>query len=223
MDWHVRSSRILPEHHWPESGPEQMSSLMKLWIVVCGDQGDSTGRELDDLIVVCGNDDSGLNIRKIRDLITLGRSAVAESATEVFSCAYEACSAWDVLVPNHENGTLTTGQKYVAEYDVDNDLSDFGPRLSRKTHYTLIKFSVQRKVAEANCLSFGTYASELSKGDTTGRKPDDRVAVRGHDVSGQNAWKTRDLITLGSSAVAVSATEVFSCAYVACSAWDGSV
>ena len=95
-----------------------------------------------------GNDDSGLNVRKIRDLITLGRSAVAESATEVFSCAYEACSAWDVLVPNHENSTLTTGQKNVAKYDVDNDLSDFGPRLSRKTHYTLIKFSVQRKVAE---------------------------------------------------------------------------
>ena len=35
-----------------ESGPEQMSSLMKLWIVVCGYQGDSTGRELDDLVVM---------------------------------------------------------------------------------------------------------------------------------------------------------------------------
>ena len=78
-------------------------------------------------------------------------------------------------------------------------------------------------MAEANYLSFGTVASELSKGDTTGREPDDRVVVRGHDVSGQNAWKTCDLITPGSSAVAVSATEVFSCAYVACSAWDGSV
>ena len=103
---------------------------------------------------------------------------------------------------------------------MDNDLSDFGPRLSRKTHYTLIKFSVQRKVAEVNYLSFGTFASELSKGDTTGRELDDRVVVRGHDDSGQNAWKTRDLITLGCSAVAVSATEVFSCAYEACSAWD---
>ena len=170
-----------------------------------------------------GNDDSGLNVRKIRDLITPGRYAVAESATEVFSCAYEACSACDVLVPNHENGTPTTGQKYVAEYDVDNDLYDLGPRLSRKTHYTLIKFSAQRKVAEANYLSFGTFASELSKSDTTGREPDDRVVVRGHDVSGQNTWKTCDLITLESSAVAVSATDVFSCASVACCAWDGSV
>ena len=35
---------------------------------------------------------------KIRDLITLGSSAVAEFATEVFLCAYEACSAWYVSV-----------------------------------------------------------------------------------------------------------------------------
>ena len=115
---------------------------------------------------------------------------------------YEACSAWDVFVPNHENGTPTTGQKYVAGYDVDNDSSDLGPRLY--------------------CLSFGTFASELSKSDTTGREPDDRVVVHGYDVSGQNTWKTCDLTTLGSSAVAVSATEIFSCAYVACNAWDGS-
>ena len=137
MEWHVRSSRLLRAHHWPslfESGPVQVSSLMKLWIVVCGDQGDAVGRELDDLVVTRGNDDTGLNLRTIRDLSTLGRYVVAESATEVFSCAYEACSAWDVLHPNHENGMPTTGQKYVAEYDVDNDLSDLGPRLSRKTH-----------------------------------------------------------------------------------------
>ena len=101
-------------------------------------------------------------------------------------------------------------------------MSDLGPRLSRRTHFTLIKFSVQRKMAEANCLSFGTFTSELSKSDTTGRETDDRVVVRGHDVSGQNTWKTCDLITLESSAVAEFATEVFSCAYVACSAWDGS-
>ena len=60
---------------------------------------------------------------KIRDLITLGGSVVAEFATEVFLCAYEACSAWYVSVPSHENGTLATGQKFVAEYDVANDLS----------------------------------------------------------------------------------------------------
>ena len=154
-----------------ECGPEQMSSLMDLWIVVFihggSGQGDTTGRELDDRVVVRGHDDSGQNAWKIRDLITLGSSAVAELATEVFSCAYEACSAWNVSVPSHENGTLTTGQKYVGEYDVANDLSDLGPMLSRQTHYTLTKFSVQRKVAEVNYLSFGTFSSELSKGATT--------------------------------------------------------
>ena len=85
-----------------ESGPEQMSSLMDLWIVVCSGQGDSSGRELDDRVVVRGHDDSGQNARKIRDFITLGRSAVAEFAIEIFSCAYVACSAWDVSVPSHE-------------------------------------------------------------------------------------------------------------------------
>ena len=72
-----------------ESGPEQMSRLMDLWIVVCSGQGDSSGRELDDRVVVRGQDDSGQNAQKIRDLISLGRSAVAELATEVFLCAYE--------------------------------------------------------------------------------------------------------------------------------------
>ena len=90
-----------------ECGPEQMSSLMDLWIVVYvhggSGQGDTTGRELDDRVVVRGHDDSGKNAWKIRDLITLGSSAVAEFATEVFSCAYEACSAWNVSVPSHEN------------------------------------------------------------------------------------------------------------------------
>ena len=85
---------------------------------------------------------------------------------------------------------------------MDNDLADLGPRKYR--------------------LSFGTFASELSKSDTTGREPDDRVVVHGCDVSGQNTWKTCDLTTLGSSVVAVSATELFSCAYVACNAWDGA-
>ena len=175
---------------------------MKVWIVVCGDQEDAAGRELDDLVVTCGNDDTDLNLRTIRDLTILGRYVVAESATEVSWCANEACSAWDVFVANYENGTPTTGQKYVAEYDVDNDLSDLGPRLY--------------------CLSFGTFASELSNSETTGREPDDRVVVLGYDVSNHNTWKTCDLTTLGSSAVAVSATEIFSCAYDACNARDGS-
>ena len=109
-------------------------------------------------IVLRGHDDSGQDAWKIRDLITLGSSAVAEFATDVFSCAYEACSAWNVSVPIHENGTLTTGQKYVAEYDVANDMSDLGLMLSRQTQYTLTKFSAERKEAEAN---------ELSKGATT--------------------------------------------------------
>ena len=36
---------------------------MKLWIVVCGDQDDAAGRELDDLVVTRGNDDTDLNLQ----------------------------------------------------------------------------------------------------------------------------------------------------------------
>ena len=105
-----------------ESGPVQVSSLMKMWIVVCGDQDDAAGREVDDLVVTCGNDDTDLNLRTIRDLTILGRYVVAESATEVSWCAYEACSAWDG----------SAGQKYDAEYDVADDLtSAFSSDLSK--------------------------------------------------------------------------------------------
>ena len=49
----------------------------------------------------------------------------------------------------------------------------------------------------------------------------DWVVERGHDVSGQNTGKTRDLITLGSPDVAGSATEIFSCDHAVCCTWDG--
>ena len=129
------------------SRSEQISSLMKLWSVGWSDQGASTGREIEDLVVVRGNDDSDLDERKIKDLITPGGSDVTESTTEVFSFTYVARSAWNYL--------------------------------------------------------------------------NDWVVERGHDVSGQNTWKTRDLITPGSPDVAVSATEIFSYAYAVCCAWDG--
>ena len=125
----------------------RISSLMKLRSVVWSDQGASIGRDVEDLVVVRGNDDSDLDERKIKDLITPGGSAVTESTTEVFSFTYVARSAWNYL--------------------------------------------------------------------------NDWVVERGHDVSGQNTWKTRDLITPGSPDVAVSATEIFSCAHAVCCAWDG--
>ena len=91
-----------------------------------------------------------------------------------------------------------------------------------KTHYTLIKFSVQRKVAEANYLSFGTFASELSKGDTTGREPDDRVVVRGTRCQWPEHMEGPVIsLLLGALLSPCQQPEVFSCACVASSAWDG--
>ena len=66
--------------------------------------------------------------------------------------------------PATKNGTLTTGQKYDAEYDVADDLTDLGPMLFRQTPCTVTKFRVQRKMVEVNYLSLGTFSSELSKG-----------------------------------------------------------
>ena len=48
----------------------------------------------------------------------------------------------------------------------------------------------------------------------------DWVVERGHDVSGQNTWKTRDINTPGSPDVVVSATEIFSCDHAVCCTRD---
>ena len=69
--------------------------------------------------------------------------------------------------PQPRKWTLTTGQKYDAEYDVADDLTDLGPMLFRQTPCTVTKFRVQRKMAEVNYLSLGTFSSELSKGAAT--------------------------------------------------------
>ena len=122
-----------------------------------------TDRELDDRIVVRGHNDSDQNVQKIRDLITLGRSAVVELEIEIFSCVYVACSAWDISVPSHENETLSTEQKYDAEHDVDDDLIDLDPMLFRQTLCTVTKFRVQRKMTEINFLRLGTFSSEFSE------------------------------------------------------------
>ena len=103
-----------------------------------------------------GHDGSGQNAWKTRDLITLGSSAVDELATEIF-CAYVARSAWDGSV-------LNTGQKYDAEYDVADELTDLGPMLFRQTPCIVTKFRVQRKMGEVNCLSLGVFSADLSKG-----------------------------------------------------------
>ena len=60
---------------------------------------------------------------KTCDLITLGSSAVSVSATEVFTCACVACSAWDGPAYNYKIVAMNTGQKYDAEYDVADDLT----------------------------------------------------------------------------------------------------
>ena len=123
------------------SRSEQISSLRELWSVGWSDQGASTGREIEDLVVVRGNDESDLDERKIIDLINPGGSAVTESITEVFSFTYVARSARNYL--------------------------------------------------------------------------NDWVVERGHDVSGQNTGKTRDLVIPGSPDVAGLY------AHAVCCTWDG--
>ena len=99
---------------------------------------------------------------KIRGLITIGALLFLSSKQN------EECSAWYVSVPSLENGTLATRQKFVAEYDVANDLSDLCPMLSKETQYILTKFSVQRKVAEAVYLSLSTFFSIDQRCDNDG-------------------------------------------------------
>jgi len=102
---------------------------------------------------------------KNRDFITLGGSAVAEFVADVFLCPYEACRIRSVSDPSYANGMLATGQKLVAENGVVNGLySGFGPMLFKQIPYTMAKFSVQQKVAEAIYQNLGTSPCEMSKG-----------------------------------------------------------
>ena len=89
--------------------------------------------------------------------------AVAEFVTDAFLGPYEACRFRSVSDPRHANGMLTTGQKLVAENDVVNGLySKFGPKLFRQTSYTMVKISVQQKMAETIYQNLGTPPSEMS-------------------------------------------------------------
>ena len=97
---------------------------------------------------------------KNRDFIILGGSAVAEFVTDAFFGPYEACRFRSVSDPRHANGMLTTGQK---ENDLVNILySKFGPMLFRQTPYTMVKISVQQKMAETIYQNLGTPPSEMS-------------------------------------------------------------
>ena len=90
---------------------------------------------------------------------------VAEFVTDVFLCPYEPCRIRSVSDPSHAKGMLATGQKLAAENDVVNGLyPDLGPMLFKQIPYTIEKFSVQQKVAEAICQNLGSPPSEMSKG-----------------------------------------------------------
>ena len=78
---------------------------------------------------------------KNRDFIILGDSAVAEFVTDAFLGPYEELAA---------ESDMVTGL-----------YSDFGP-MFRQTPYTMVKISIQQKMAETVYQNLGTTPSEMS-------------------------------------------------------------
>jgi len=106
-----------------------------------------------------------------RDYITLGGAAVAEFVADIFLCPYEAVRIRGVSDPNYAPGLgmLGTGKKMVAEMGVVGGLySGFVPMLFKQIPYTMAKFSVQQKAAEAIYGSLGKEPSQMSSTSVIG-------------------------------------------------------
>jgi solute carrier family 25 phosphate transporter 3 len=104
-----------------------------------------------------------------RTAIYLAASACAESVADVFLCPFEAARIRAVSDPSFGNGLLDVGRKLVAQEGFLTGLySGFGPMLFKQVPYTMAKFAVQGKAAEAIYSSLGTNPEKMSGGGNLG-------------------------------------------------------
>lgn len=116
--------------------------------------------------LACGSEEKAF---KNRDFITLGGSAIAEFVADIFLCPYESVRIRSVSDPGYASGMAATGKKMISEMGVVPALySGFGPMLFKQIPYTMAKFAVQQKAAEAIYNSMGTDPSQCSNGKNVG-------------------------------------------------------
>jgi len=100
-----------------------------------------------------------------RTAITLGASAMAEFIADIFLCPFEATRIRLVSQPDYAPGMVSCATKMSAEMGVVGAFySGFAPILCKQIPYTMAKFVVQQKAAEAIYTSIGKSPETMSAG-----------------------------------------------------------
>merc|ERR1712176_1405560 len=100
-----------------------------------------------------------------RQKIYLAASAMAEFIADIFLCPYEACRIRLVSDPTYASGMAACASRMSAEMGfVGAFYSGFVPILFKQIPYTMAKFAVQGKAAEAIYGMRGATPEQLTKG-----------------------------------------------------------
>merc|ERR1712060_317558 len=104
-----------------------------------------------------------------RNKIYLLSSAMAEFIADIFLCPYEACRIRLVSNPEYASGMGACATKMMGEMGfVGAFYSGFVPILFKQIPYTMAKFAVQGKAAEAIYGGLGKEPASMSKGGNIG-------------------------------------------------------
>jgi solute carrier family 25 phosphate transporter 3 len=100
-----------------------------------------------------------------RNMIYLKSAAIAEFIADIFLCPYEACRIRLVSNPEYANGMAACAKRMHSELGfIGAFYSGFIPILFKQIPYTMAKFAVQGKMAEAIYKARGTAPENLTKG-----------------------------------------------------------
>ena len=101
-----------------------------------------------------------------RNTIYLGSAAVAEFIADVFLCPLEATRIRLVSNPTYAPSTLSAMAKMASEEGIISGFySGFGPILAKQVPYTMAKFAVQGRAAEAIYESMGKSPKECTSSE----------------------------------------------------------
>mmetsp|Transcript_38207 Transcript_38207/g.57131 ORF Transcript_38207/g.57131 Transcript_38207/m.57131 type:complete len:310 (+) Transcript_38207:63-992(+) len=104
-----------------------------------------------------------------RTAIYLGAAAGAEFIADVFLCPLEACRIRSVSDPTYASSLPGVAARLIKEEGVVRGFySGFGPILFKQIPYTMAKFAVQGRVAEAIYDSMGSSAAQCGAVTNTG-------------------------------------------------------
>merc|ERR1711972_146720 len=99
--------------------------------------------------------------RENRTAIYLGAAAGAEFIADIFLCPLEACRIRSVSDPTYAPSLPGVAARLIKEEGVIRGFySGFGPILFKQVPYTMAKFAVQGRVAEAMYGNMGKSPSE---------------------------------------------------------------